>query len=202
MKNATDETELSLRHQFSNGLILLLLFGVSITAVLYESFQNKRTLVESAREEGIVKNKLKWAVTAFGILFIIIQFVQSESVNPLVEPSQTIMANAEIDQSVAAIFKKSCFDCHSNETRWPWYSKIAPASWFIANDVRNGRQRLNFSEWGKMSRNKRIAKLQLIDAKVSDEEMPLAGYLLLHADAKLSAEDRNIISNYIDPNFK
>lgn len=133
-----------------------------------------------------------------GILFILIQFVRPEKTNPAIDQSQTIAAQAELTPHLSSLLKTSCFDCHSNETRWPWYSYVAPVSWMVADDVKEGRRHLNFSEWGKYARSKRVVKLGQIYEHVSKGEMPLPKYLYMHADAKLSAADRDSILNWTE----
>ena len=96
------------------------------------------------------------------------------------------------------MIKASCFDCHSNETRWPWYSNVAPVSWLVADDVHTGRRHLNFSEWGKYPKSKQILKLGQIYEQVSKGEMPIAKYLYMHSDAKLSQADRDSITAWTE----
>ena len=84
-----------------------------------------------------------------------------------------------------ALVKRSCFDCHSNETVWPWYSNVAPLRWVIAHHVEEGREHLNFSRWDLPQKDAHEAA-----EEVEDGEMPMAGYLLLHQDKKLSESER------------
>jgi hypothetical protein len=99
-----------------------------------------------------------------------------------------------IDPQVGAILDRSCEDCHSNHTRWPWYSHVAPISWLLNRDVTKGRNKLDFSEWSRepVSAN---ARMEICDA-VSGGSMPLRGYTLLHGDAKLSEQDVNLICDW------
>lgn len=87
--------------------------------------------------------------------------------------------------AVRALAVRACFDCHSNESRWPWYSHVAPVSWLVQKDVVDGRKHLNFSEWDLPQKNAKEAAEELRDG-----EMPPAIYLPLHADAKLSAAEK------------
>ncbi len=132
----------------------------------------------------------------FILLFVGMQLIPVDRDNPKSDPSLEIQAPAE----VKAIFVRSCYDCHSNQTRWPWYSAIAPAKWFIARDVHVGRQWLNFSEWGKYDAAKK-EKLKAMIFKAVGLAMPLGTYVKLHPDAKLSKEDRETIRRWtgIDP---
>ncbi|HEX6765479.1 MAG TPA: heme-binding domain-containing protein [Polyangiaceae bacterium] len=93
---------------------------------------------------------------------------------------------------VRALAHRACFDCHSNETRWPWYSFVAPVSWFIANDVYGARGDLNFSEWNEEQEVKKAPKL------VRKEAMPLRPYLWLHGDAVLTSEERERLARGLE----
>src|SRR5436309_9286609 len=96
----------------------------------------------------------KWFVIALGCLMLLVQFIRPARTNPPVDESQTIFANTQMTPEVASILNRSCIDCHSNKTVWPWYTNVAPVSWFIVNDVNTGRQFLNLSEWGKLDRDR------------------------------------------------
>ncbi len=95
-----------------------------------------------------------------------------------------------------ALAKRACFDCHSNETTWPWYSDVAPVSWLIARDVQEGRQKMNLSDWGTGNRDvKRAAKV------VTSGEMPPWYYVTLHPNASLSAEEKQQLSQGLQATF-
>jgi hypothetical protein len=107
-----------------------------------------------------------------------IQFIPVEISNP------PVTENVYWDsQQTFELAKRACYDCHSNETQWPWYSRIAPVSWFIANDVNEAREHLNFST-GNLKNAKEAAE------EVMEEKMPLKSYLFLHPKAKLSQEEK------------
>jgi hypothetical protein len=136
---------------------------------------------------------MKWWKRVLFILtavFIGIQFVRPPRVNPLVVESQTLYANAQVPADVHAILDRSCSDCHSNKTVWPWYSQIAPVSWLLADDVKKGRKEMNLSEWGTYKPKRKTRKLGEVCDQVKDKEMPLTEYTLLHPSAKLSDADR------------
>lgn len=122
--------------------------------------------------------------------FIGIQFIPVEKTNPQV--TGDIDAPAEVH----SIFKRACYDCHSYETKWPWYSKIAPASILIASDVNEGREYLNFSIWKDLSEEGHQNLKQKIWEKVSKGEMPLPQYKLAHSEAKLTDADKEIIKKW------
>src|ERR1700693_5625393 len=96
---------------------------------------------------------LKWIVIGLIVVFLGIQFVRPARTNPAVDESQTIFARTQMTPQVAAIFNRSCVDCHSNKTVWPWYTNVAPVSWFIVNHVNEGRGNMNLSEWARLDRD-------------------------------------------------
>jgi hypothetical protein len=116
-----------------------------------------------------------------------IQFVPVDRTNPPVRTD--VAAPAE----VASILRRACYDCHSNETSWPWYSHVAPASWFVARHVRHGRGDLNFSEWPLFDMEAEAEAFKDIEAQVEKGEMPLPSYTWIHRDAALGAEDRETL---------
>jgi hypothetical protein len=104
-----------------------------------------------------------------------------------------LAAPSEVD----ATLRRSCYDCHSNETRWPWYSRVAPFSWVVVHDVDLGRKEVNFSQWGEYFPRTRQRKLQWMQRAVQQQVMPPRSYILLHPDARLSAEDRARLQQWI-----
>jgi hypothetical protein len=97
---------------------------------------------------------------------------------------------------VAAILRRACYDCHSNEVRWPWYSYVAPISWRVANHVHEGRAELNFSEWTAYPAGRRHKKRQQVWDEVQAGNMPLWDYLWMHGDARLSDADKAVLANW------
>jgi hypothetical protein len=100
-----------------------------------------------------------------------------------------LLPGAEIAPSVADVFNHACIDCHSERTRWPWYSNLAPASWLIEGDVLRARSRLNLSYWDSLDRAEQRALLTAIATVIENREMPPHRYLMLHPQAKLSPDD-------------
>ena len=132
---------------------------------------------------------LKASLISLTVLFIALQFSRPAKTNPASDPALSLQARAQVPNEVGAIFDRACRDCHSNETNWPWYSRIAPGSWLVADDVRIGRQQLNFSEWGHYSAQQVGNKLEEICAVVQVGAMPPKQYTLAHPQAKLSESD-------------
>jgi hypothetical protein len=121
------------------------------------------------------------------IVLVGIQFIPVERTNP--EVKNDLLTSAEVKN----ILVRSCYDCHSNQTEWTWYSKIAPASWLIVSDVNSGREHLNFSEWGNYKRNKQEELRREIWEEVLNENMPLWTYRILHPSSKLSEVEKELI---------
>lgn len=132
---------------------------------------------------------LKWLAIAVVCVLVGLQFVRPARTNPAFDQSQTIHSRLQVTPQVASILDRSCQDCHSNTTRWPWYSNVAPVSWFVIDDVNHGRSHLNFSEWGKLDKRRADKKLEEMCEEVSDKLMPIDSYTWIHRSAKLSAED-------------
>jgi hypothetical protein len=121
------------------------------------------------------------------VVLIVIQFVPIERTNPPVESD--VPEPAELK----AVLRRSCYGCHSNETRWPWYARVAPISFLIANDVKEGRRQVNFSIWGQYTESRKARKLKEIREQVEGNKMPQWYYVFVHPDAKLSAGDKEMI---------
>lgn len=129
-------------------------------------------------------------LTAAAMGFVAIQFVPVERSNPPVETE--VPASSE----VRSVLRRACYDCHSNETTWPWYSRIAPVSWLVAHDVHEGREELNFSTWNRLSTKERGEALHEAWEKVEEGEMPPWFYLPPHPEARLSARDRAALRDW------
>jgi hypothetical protein len=139
---------------------------------------------------------LRWLVILLAAGFVIIQFIRPARTNPPVNPAQSIEANLHVSPQVAAIFDRSCNDCHSNKTVWPWYSHVAPVSWLLTDDVNEGRGNMNLSEWGSYDKDKQSRRLRDMCEQVQDGNMPLSIYKPLHPSAKLSAVDVQTICDW------
>lgn len=135
-----------------------------------------------------------------GIIFVavllLIQLIRPDKTNPPENPAETVYAHLTVPPNVHSILERSCFDCHSNRTRWPWYSNVAPISWMLANDVREGRRHLNFSAWGSYKPKRIAGLLDRINSEVDKGEMPLWEYLLIHRDASLTEEQKDSLCNW------
>jgi hypothetical protein len=130
---------------------------------------------------------MKTALLALVGALVLIQLIPPDRSNPPVEE--------EIDAppAVQSILRRSCYDCHSHRTRWPWYAWLAPVSWLVAHDVEEAREHLNFSAWNRYDPAESREKLEELWEEVDEGEMPLWYYLPMHPEARLSAEDRSAL---------
>jgi hypothetical protein len=145
-----------------------------------------------------MKKRLKIAGIALLLVLVAVQFIRPDRNNPPNDPNQEIGAIFPVPGPVQQILDRSCIDCHSNRTRWPWYSSIAPISWVVASDVKEGREHMNFSEWGTYNRGRIISRLDMIVSQVDKGDMPLPGYLLLHRDARLTEEQKDTLCSWAE----
>ena len=132
---------------------------------------------------------LRWVVIVGVCCLVISQFFGPAKTNPAADASQSIDTRLQVTPPVAAMLARSCNDCHSNETRWPWYSNVAPVSWFVIGHVNEGRQNLNFSEWSRYTQRDVDGLLKQICREVKAGAMPLSSYTPLHSGSKLSAAE-------------
>ena len=137
----------------------------------------------------------RWFVLSLAAVFLLLQFKQPRRTNPPVESE--IMAPAEI----AAILQRSCYDCHSHKTDWPWYAYVAPVSWWLADHVHHGRGDLNFSQWPVLDFEELEHNFRDIDEQIGKGEMPLKSYLILHPGARLSDEEKDALRRWARSNF-
>lgn len=137
-------------------------------------------------------------VLALVIVFVAIQFIQ-----PVHNKSGQVLLTDfakvyKVPDSVQLILQNACYDCHSNNTRYPWYSYAQPMAWIMASHVKNGKDKLNFSEFGSYTIRRQINKLKGIAGQIKDDEMPLASYKMMHSNAVLSQQDKALIMDWIN----
>jgi hypothetical protein len=126
---------------------------------------------------------------------IIMQFFQIEKKNPEIDLSQDFLSINKAPEGIARLFKSACYDCHSHETTYPWYTSIAPLSFWIKGHINGGRNHLNFSTWGTYTSKKMDHKIEECIEKIGEKKMPLLSYIIAHSEARLSDSDRkNMVS--------
>jgi len=139
-----------------------------------------------------MKKLLRRIALALLVLLLAAQLVPIERPNP---PAKLeIPAPAEVGR----VLERSCYDCHSNRTQWPWYSYVAPASWFVVRHVRDAREDLNLTEWPLMDIDGQLFFLGEMRKQIAADKMPLYSYRLLHWGARLSNADRTLLLAWID----
>ncbi len=132
------------------------------------------------------------------IIFIAIQFIpvslnQSDNIS-----ENDIIRTLNPPEEIALMLKTSCYDCHSNNTVYPWYDKIAPISWWVADHIDEAKEELNFSEWASFDQKRKDKKLKEMIEELEEGEMPLNSYLIIHREAKLSAIQVGQLKNWIN----
>lgn len=140
----------------------------------------------------------KFFLSAFALIFIVLvalQFKTVERENPDVVAEAAFSGPPEVE----AILRESCYDCHSNETHWPIYSRIAPISWLVSYDVVEGRKKLNFSEWNTLPMGRQFRNMDKIWEYVESGEMPLRKYVLLHPSARLTEKEKSVLHGWFGP---
>ena len=140
--------------------------------------------------------KMKKKVLGIIVVFVLIQFIRPEKNNSNISKND-ISTEYQIPSEVKDILKTSCADCHSNSTEYPWYSEIAPISWFIAQHVNEGKEHLNFSEWTTYNNRQKNHIIEEMEEVLEEHEMPLNSYLLIHKNAKLSDNQYTVLVNWV-----
>jgi hypothetical protein len=138
----------------------------------------------------------KIILVVLGIAFVVIQFIQpGRNKNGQVSVTD-ISKVVTIPDSVQVILKNACYDCHSNNTAYPWYSYIQPVGWFLAKDISEAKEMLNFSEFGEYPARRQLNKFDVIADEVSTNGMPLPSYRLLHKNARLNKNEKVLLTNW------
>ncbi len=141
---------------------------------------------------------IKRIVVVLLVFFFLIQFIRPKKNIGNVSGEAEIGKVYGIPAMVADILHRACYDCHSNNTRYPWYAELQPVGWFLNKHVKEGKKELNFSEFAAYSVRRKISKLKAIAAQVKDGEMPLDSYKWLHAEARLTEMERQQIIQWVD----
>jgi len=138
------------------------------------------------------------------ILLVLIQFVRIDKTNPKIIPENDFINITNPSEDIAMVLKNSCYDCHSNESTYPWYTNIAPISWWIKHHINEGRRHINFSEWGDYPLDKLNHKLEECYEEIEEGKMPMTSYTIAHPDAKMTTEQKNKLKEWLttQSNFK
>ena len=140
--------------------------------------------------------KPKWFVIGIPAFLVLIQLLGPRKTNPPVVPTEGIEAHLEVEPEISRILERACWNCHSHQTQWPWYSSVAPISWFVVDNVNFGRRTMNLSEWAQYDREETVDLLEEMCELVEAGEMPLRPYLWMHEEAHLSEQDDQMICRW------
>jgi len=141
---------------------------------------------------------LKVIIWIIGAIFIIIQFIPVSYPEVIEENKNDLIKNNIISEDIALILRTSCYDCHSNETHYPWYSYIAPAKWLVIRDIKLGRDALNLSEWQDLKPRDKIKLLSNMSEEVEDGNMPMPVYTLIHRNASLNDDQKKLLIDWTE----
>lgn len=131
------------------------------------------------------------------IVFVVIQFIPTKHNQSNTVPESDFMVTNKVPTSVMKTIRISCYDCHSGNTSYPWYNKLQPMAWYLQHHINEGKDELNFNEWGNYSNRRKKSKLRSIISQIEENEMPLSSYTLLHKDAILSNDSKTALIDYI-----
>lgn len=139
-----------------------------------------------------------WLAVLVVAIVLVIQVIPVERNVSTVPPGQSFEKTEKVPANVAAILKVSCYDCHSNNTRYPWYSELQPGAWFMAQHIKKGRDELNFDEFNNYSKRRKKAKIKSIISQIEKDEMPLKSYRMMHGNARLSADEKKELLDFFN----
>jgi hypothetical protein len=138
----------------------------------------------------------KKILLALLLVLIGIQFIRPARNRGGAVQTADMIVHLKAPADVSTVFKRSCYDCHSNNTCYPWYAEVQPVGWILAHHVNDGRKELNFNEFGSYSKRRQLSKLKSIRNSIKDGSMPLPSYTLLHRDARLSEEGNALLMQW------
>ena len=140
--------------------------------------------------------RLKKILLGLLIVLVLIQFIQPNRNKSNEILSRDMEKTINVPENVQRILETGCYDCHSNNTNYPWYSRIQPFGWLLAGHIRKGKAELNFSEFGSYSLRRQVSKLNGIANSIKDGTMPLSSYTMIHKNARLSKEDKALLIDW------
>jgi hypothetical protein len=153
-----------------------------------------KTLYWVTKTIGMIKKILLFLL----VILIVIQFIRPEENHSMGLSATDITWHYTVPDSVLTILKRSCYDCHSNNTVYPWYNHIQPVAWWLANHIKGGKWGLNFSEFGSYTAKKQAHKLKNISEEIKVDGMPLDSYLWIHKNAILRPEEKALVTRWAD----
>ena len=149
-----------------------------------------------------MKKRAKWIFGGLLVLGGLLQLTNPSRTNPPLLPGHDLCATNPPPPKIAGLLRSACYDCHSNETHWPWYGRVAPVSWWLMDHIKDGRKRVNFSEWPHDNPKKARTRWQNIREEIESGDMPLRSYTWIHATARLSRNDRDELVSWAEQEKK
>lgn len=131
-------------------------------------------------------------------ILVLIQFIQPARNQSVQASTSGIATVLNVPDTVQAVLQNSCYDCHSNNTRYPWYAKLQPGAWWMASHIDEGKGELNFDDFANYSKRRQLSKLKAIQGAIEDKSMPLPSYTLIHRDANLSQKDQKLLKDWLE----
>ena len=144
-----------------------------------------------------MKKWIKRILLLLLLAFVVIQFFRIDKSIPEFDPNGDFIAMNPGNEKGAVLLKNACYDCHSYETKYPWYAEVAPVSWVVGDHIKDGRRHLNFSIWSSYEPGKQAHKLEESLEEMERGKMPDPGYVKMHDEANLSEEDKNLLMDYL-----
>ncbi len=145
-----------------------------------------------------MKNILKKTMLILLIIFMVIQFFRPTKNLAFAASINNITTQYSVPNDVQAILKTSCYDCHSNNTKYPWYNNIQPVAWYLKNHVDEGKKEINFDEFASYSPRRQYKKFREINQQLEENEMPMGSYTLIHSNAKLNREQKIKVYTWVN----
>jgi hypothetical protein len=138
-----------------------------------------------------MKSRVKWILGGLLVVAVMMQFITPVRLDPAKASGRDLLATNAPPKEIASLLHRACYDCHSDETKWPWYGHVAPVSWWLISHVNEARQRLNFSVWPHDDAERAAKRWSRISEAISSGDMPLPSYARLHAAARLTKDERD-----------
>ena len=145
-----------------------------------------------------MKKALKVVLLILAVGFIAIQFFQIDKTNPQIVQANTLESSVTVPPDVSMVLGRSCNDCHTNNTVYPWYANVQPFGWFLKDHIDEGKRKLNLSEFSTYAGRKKVKKLEEICEQVESAEMPLPSYLWIHRDAVLKDTEKKTLCDWVN----
>jgi hypothetical protein len=139
----------------------------------------------------------KKIILSLFVILLAMQLIRIDKTNPPVVSSKDFINVTHPSKEVEALLTTACYDCHSNTTQYPWYTNVAPVSWWLKNHINEGREHLNFSEWNDYDAEQKAHKVEEMIEEIKEGEMPLSSYTITHSDANLSLNQREQLIKFL-----